>query len=196
MSDRTWTCSCGKVKVLLKGEPLVALNCHCKSCVSNAKYVDKKGGGRSALKDGGVNVAVFSTGQVEFVTGLSNDGTSNIQLTKIGDDGKVYRSYTKCCNTFMSNATTPKILGIPRTGIKNADCTTYDSSLKDPVLNIDAGNAFDPSSVPEPKLDGVPWWVLAKVLGTKLNPLGKSLDQKELFSDEAHKAAEIVPKTW
>jgi hypothetical protein len=203
--ERKWVCKCGEFQIKLQGEPYIVFNCHCHSCTASARYVDVKGGGTSAIADPSTN-----SGAAKAFYWLSDvDVVDDVKLSfiKVGEKGRIVRSYTKCCNTMLNTASGKKFPAgfrpFNRNCIQNADGTQYNPPN---VLNGMAKNAFDPATVPAPKVAGLP------LCGTKASlckfvtgicymkcgccPSGIGKNTGEAFWKDPREVTEMVPITW
>lgn len=112
----TWKRKCGKFQVDISAEPVAFSNCHCHCCVAVMKYVEEKHpGGTSADVDGGVGKALFNLSSIKFVKVDGVDGepsldgdsdplSDKVGYVKVGEKGKIVRTYTKCCGTLFHSA--------------------------------------------------------------------------------------------
>lgn len=202
MVERTWQCKCGEVKFKLKGEPRIAFNCHCHSCVACIRHVDAKGlPNTSALSDsGGAAKALWYLDNVD-VTASYLEGKLN--FIKVGDSGAVVRSYTKCCGTIVNTAGGatfgPGFRPFNRNCITNSDGSAF--SLPD-VVNVQAANAFNPEQVPPPKANGYDCQIITAFAGgiflmkTGISTGAASLLGAEAFFKDPNSVTEVVPITW
>jgi hypothetical protein len=82
--DLKWQCRCGGVILLLRGNPLFDVDCHCTHCLPVAQYVLSKG---ISLKNAGIS-AVCATGHGVAKSFYSLDcvsvyrGREHLQLVK------------------------------------------------------------------------------------------------------------------
>jgi hypothetical protein len=153
------------------------------------RFIDEKHGGkgRSAIVGHGTANSVFAASALEF----PKDIAGKLSFVKVGDKGKVIRSYTNCCGTQCSNCIFPRMCVMIRTGIYEADGTT---PFAPEVFNGNAKYAFDPSIVPEPKMDTVPYSFMFSFVKAIVNPFAAKFQQTELFPDVS--TVEAVPITW
>ena len=194
--ERTWECKCGQIKAKLKGEPILNFRCHCRSCVAAAQFIEektKKSGTPLLHSDGGGACASpYAAGQVEFITPLSDENErSKLKFVRVGDKGKPWRCYTKCCGTQMTNCVFNRLIAFNRNGIKNVDGSKFEP---DDVLNIQVKHSFDPSAVPEPNHKTIPSSWGFHFMAPIMNPLGTKHKMKELAPEDSD--TEIVPITW
>lgn len=178
------------------------INCHCHSCVASARHVDAKGSDNtSALNEtGGVGKSFYYLDQVEVPKG---DLDGKLEFCKVGESGKIIRSYTKCCGTLLNTAGGAEFPAgfrpFNRSCIKNSDGTRY--SPRD-VLNVHAKSAFEPKDVPEPKAATAAPKIYAGFIGGALcMKTGIATGVGQLMGDEAFFKApssvtEVVPITW
>ena len=154
----------------------MAVNCHCKDCVTVMKYVDEHHpSGKSANVSGGVGKAMFYLKDIDFGDiSDGHDGTSKkdpsdkFGYVKLGQDGKNVRCYTKCCGTMMMTASgtvfPANFRPFNRNCIFTADGTPFDDKAESIVggepYNMNVKSASDPNNVPEPKHDTVPFGIL------------------------------------
>ena len=201
--ERTWECHCGTIKAKLTGEPILTLWCHCHSCIASARLIEErtkhhgKDNRISVIHEetGGACTSPYAASQIEFVTPLSDgDGKSLLKFVKVGEKGSPWRCYTTCCGSQMTQVVFPKMIAFNTNGIKNKDGTKY---IPPPIIyNNNAQHAFDPPSVPEPKVGTLRHfsYFLKFAWNGLINPMGKKLTEKELFPDNSD--VEVVPITW
>ena len=201
--ERTWECHCGTIKVKLTGEPILTLWCHCHSCIASARLIEER---TKSHKDrisviheetGGACASPYAASQIEFLTPLSSskDGKSLLKFVKVGEKGSAWRCYTTCCGSQMTQVVFPKMIVFNTNGIKNKDGSKY---VPPPtVYNTNAQHAFDPPSVPEPKVGTMRliYYTFQFMWNGLINPMGKKLTEKELFPDN-NSDVEVVPITW
>ena len=202
--QRIWKCQCGDVQLRLTGEPILNLRCHCHSCVACARYIDEKynHNGTSMIHScgGGVCASPYAAGQVKVLTPLSTsdpssdgDTSSKLKFVRVGENGRIWRSYTTCCGTQLANMAKPGMIVLNRNAIYNQDGTKYEP--REIPLNINKKHAFDPDSVPKPSHDVAPPSVAFKFVKNIANPFGARFkDVPELFP--AVDAVEVMPVSW
>mmetsp|Transcript_394 Transcript_394/g.819 ORF Transcript_394/g.819 Transcript_394/m.819 type:complete len:204 (+) Transcript_394:57-668(+) len=201
---RTWQCKCGQVQFKLRGEPVIVMNCHCHSCVSVARHCDDKAAGSniSALSEGGgCAKAMF---YLENVSLPDDKLAEKLAFCKVGDQGDIIRSYTKCCGTLVNTAGGRSFptgfRPFNRNCIRNEDGTPYEP--KEPVINILAKYAFRPEDVPAPRRSLVPMGILRKFAGGAISyklgccPGVGTLGQEKAFHMAGADVSEVVPITW
>lgn len=193
-------CKCGDIKATLQGLPVQNANCHCRSCVASAKTIQSKPNfnGVSILNVGGVSYADFRWRNINFVTPFDTDMTTNeardsIGFVKVGERGKMARSYCTRCGT-MIGVFSPNNVFFNRNAIYNRDGSPYKSA--EPVNNIMCRFAFDPSKVPEPNYSFVPMGMVMSFIPIVLG-FGekKSVKDSALFPADLS-TVEVVPITW
>jgi hypothetical protein len=95
--ERKWVCKCGQFKVKLIGEPYIVFNCHCHSCSACARYADESLGGTSAISDASTNSgAAKAFYYLKNVECEDENPEEKLGFIKVGQAGKIARSYTKC----------------------------------------------------------------------------------------------------
>ena len=200
-------CKCGKCQIRLSGEPLGNWNCHCHSCTAASRFItEKHPEGTTQLSDitnnTGSAMSVYNLKDTIFVDGSPQD--DNFGYIKVGENGKVVRSYTKCCGTQAFTSGMPIPLSyrhFNRNCIYNEDGTKY--IPKDPVPNLMLSYAFvDPSVVSEtPKYNYIPLSLLGVVVPNMIKTMlgladmGKMADEPSMFF-KSEDVDEIVPINW
>lgn len=213
-----WKCKCGEFQIKLKKEPIKCVNCHCHSCIAAARHIDEKRNGQG--KNGtssidettlGCAIAWVELKDTEFVDENPSD---KLDYCKVGEEGKVVRSYTKCCGSQVhcgcgkSHPVTFHMYN--RNGIYNVNedgdgVTKYEPKGYTPP-NIMSKFAFtndDPSIIiPKPKYQyaplSFPFYMLPSAIKAKFGMgLGSLSDDamKAIYKDH-EEVTEIVPITW
>lgn len=151
----------------------------------------KVGQGASASKDGGTAASFYAASKVEFPADLDR----KLSFVKVGESGRVGRSYTNCCQSQVTNAVGPTFVAFTTNFIRNDDGSPYVPS--EPVWNVMVKYAFDPSAVKDPKHDLAPFGLLlTKFLPLRLSPFEPSLVLKYPVLFPPSSQAETVPITW
>jgi hypothetical protein len=193
MTEHTWVCKCGAFKAQLKAPPVFDMNCHCRSCVAPARYLDAKypETSKSGLVDGGgVGKSIFHLKDIELPEG-------GLAYFKLGDDGENIRSYTTCCGTLF-NSTGGKQFPkdarpLTRNNIQNSDGSPYVST--ETPTDVLTKFAFDDSTPPEGHFEGMSPAVMAAF------PLLVSSDEASAKYNQSWfkvgaEVNEVVPITW
>lgn len=192
-------CKCGAVQAEVKGKPKTDCNCHCHSCVASAQFVESKPAfdGITALtSEGGFAYSLVKGNSINFTSDiLSEEARKNIDYVKVGEKGKMARTYCKGCNTVLGGFE-PNFVFLNRNALFNEHGTPYKPS--EPVLNIMKKHAFDPAKVPEPSASTFPFLGMLGFIpllmgfGGKVAPKDSALyASKDMFSK-----IEAVPITW
>jgi hypothetical protein len=165
-----------------------------------------KPGGVSALSDpasdSGAAKAFYYLTNVDI---LSDNPEEKLGFVKVGDRGKIVRSYTKCCNTVLNTAGGKKFPAgfrpFNRNCIYNSDGSKFDPPA---ALNIMAEASFNPALVPEPKHKEIP--LCSSLLcrfasGICANKCcccdaGYGHHREGVFMKDPRDVTEIVPITW
>ena len=209
MIERTWKCSCGKFQAKLRGEPILVLNCHCRSCVSCMRHIDDKGDGRNTSAEapngnGGVAKAFFYLKDVEF---NDRDPAEQLEFVKLGEAGRNVRSYTRCCGTQLNTAGGRSFPApfrpFNRNCIANPDGSAYSPDPAN-IMNILKAKAFEPEKVPQPNggLASVPilGGFVARILGYKFFGFGADStmgeEKERVYMVHGSEVSEVVPITW
>lgn len=147
----TFKCKCGAVQAEITGKLYAESNCHCHSCVASAQFVESKDNydGTSALSNsnGGFAYVLVKGNDINFTIDIeSEEAHSKFDYVKVGEKGKMARTYCKGCGT---------VLGIfeKNFAFLNRNCIYQDGSPYEPtspVINIMKKHAFEPDKVPEP----------------------------------------------
>ena len=125
-----------------------------------------------------------------------------IGSVKVGQEGKLQRLYTKCCNT-MIGFVHSKFVALNRNAIYEVDAYGNDTKKQyvptDPPHHVHTKNSFSDSTltIPEPKHDTIPIKLYLKLFPYMINPFGSHLKEKDypmLFPNLDN--AEIVEITW
>mmetsp|Transcript_2021 Transcript_2021/g.5983 ORF Transcript_2021/g.5983 Transcript_2021/m.5983 type:complete len:230 (+) Transcript_2021:130-819(+) len=203
-ATRTWACKCGGVKITLRGEPVMSLNCNCRSCTAVTDHLDSRPDpGTSALAKApgsGVAKTFFLLSQLVF-----EDPThSKIGFLKLGDTGENVRTYTTCCGTMLNtsggNSFPCSFRPFNRNCIVNSDGTPYQPPYVVPNVNTRA--ALQPATVAKPSFYGCPTWALfvfvsnmfwTWLTGYGLGGLGKDAAMWKKGSDSD---VEVVSPSW
>ena len=132
----------------------------------------------------------------------SDEMRQKVGFVKVGEQGKIIRSYCTGCGT-MLGVHRDTAAGFNRRAIFNNDGSPYVPAK--PVTNIMAKYAFDPSNVPEPKtsiipigimLVYIPFGMLLSFLPNMLGFGGKvDVKKSALFPKDASEV-EVVPIAW
>ena len=205
-TTRTFRCECNKFQLKLFGDPILNSTCHCNSCVSCARFIDSGGRGTSAIDNhggGGVALSMFQPWQVDFDS-MKPKLTTEMTLgsVKVGQEGKLQRLYSKCCNT-MIGFVHSKFVALNRNAIYEVDAYGSDTKKQyvptDPPHHVHTKNSFNDSTltIPEPKYDTIPIKLYWKLFPYMINPFGSHLKEKDypmLFPNLDN--AEIVEITW
>ena len=181
------------------------LSCH--SCTAASRFItENHPEGTTQLSDitnnTGSAMSVYNLKDTIFVDGSPQD--DNFGYIKVGENGKVVRSYTKCCGTQAFTSGMPIPLSyrhFNRNCIYNEDGTKY--IPKDPVPNLMLSYAFvDPSVVSEtPKYNYIPLSLLGVVVPNMIKTMlgladmGKMVDEPSMFF-KPEDVDEIVPINW
>jgi hypothetical protein len=117
-----------------------------------------------------------------------------LAFVKVGESGRAYRCYTKCCKSQVTNVVTARFVGFTANFITNYDGTPY--APPGPLLNVNVKFAFDPSLVKDPKHSYAPLGMIMTFLKAMINPFEPSMAAKHppLFPAASH--VETVPITW
>lgn len=135
-------------------------------------------------------MSLFKSSQVEFQS--DELPADKFGCVKVGPKGKLIRLYTKCCGTMIGFALS-KFMALNRNAIYNSDGSRFEPAI--PPHNLHRKNAFDPSLVPEPSYDAIPFkLMLLKVFPILINPFGRKINDKALFPQLDD--AEVVDITW
>ena len=195
-TERHFRCGCGSFQAKLQGEPLFVMDCHCHSCVSTARYIDKKacpnGHSISCLskETGGASVAMYLYSNVEF----PSSSKTRFGFVKVGPRGTRIRRYLKCCNT-MAFGISEKLVTFNRNCIYNKNGTKYKLEAK--PVNCIKKFAFDPEKVPEPSNSYIPFLGFLSIFLAMLNPFDwPKEDEDKLHTHYNHDLVEVVPITW
>ena len=189
-------CKCGAVAAELKDKPKEDCNCHCHSCVASAKFVEAKPAfdGYSALTDGGFAYAIVKGKGINFTSDiLSEEAHKNIDFVKVGEKGKMARTYCKGCGTVLGGFES-NMAFLNRNAIFNQDGTPY---VPKHVMNIMKKHAFDPSKVPEPSAKTFPISGMIGFIPLMLGFGGKIAPKDSaLYAGKDLSKVEVVPITW
>ena len=162
-----WSCRCG-VSIALKGEPLYSINCHCTHCLPVVQYIDHKSDsvpderkGISAVSDTGLGVAkaFYLLEDVSFL-----GGREKLVPVKRSSVSTNVRMYTSCCNT-LCVCDSGKSMPHPWRSFNRNAITAADGSAYKPVGVCNAFGEDNPDfdSVPQPKANGLPESITAKL---------------------------------
>jgi hypothetical protein len=133
---------------------------------------------------------MYPSSKVEFPADLEG----KLSFVKVGESGRVARCYTTCCQSQVTNMVAPTFVGLTTNFIKNEDGSPY--VPPEPVWNVNAKLAFDPSVVKDPKHNSAPFWMLMAFVPLLLNPFAPSLVKKYPALFPPSSQAETVPITW
>lgn len=192
-------CKCGTAQAEIKGKLYAESNCHCHSCVASAKFVESKPNfdGYSALSNGngGFAYVLVKGKDINFTSDIvSEEAHKNIDYVKVGEKGKLARSYCKRCHT---------VLGIfeKNFAFLNRNCL-FDHSgdpfkPSAPVINIMKKHAFDPDSVPEPAAATFPFFGALSLMPIMWGFGGKVAPKDSaIYAGKDLSKVEVVPITW
>lgn len=193
-------CKCGFVQAEIKGSLTSELNCHCHSCVASAQFIESKPNfdGYSAFTNshGGVAYAMVKGKDINFTSDISTkEAHANIDHVKVGEKGKMARSYCKNCGT-MLGIFEKNLAFLNRNCIYNQDGNTLYEPTK-PVINIMKKHSFDPAKVPEPNvavfpLSGIPTFIpLIIGFGGRIAPKDAAI-----YAGKDLTSVEVVDITW
>lgn len=211
-----WKCACEKFQIKMFAEPLMSMNCYCHSCVAPVRYLDEKFNGKStsaATADGnGAAKVFFALTDIQVVGDDDDDDDPSDKLgyVKVGDEGCMIRSYTKCCGTQLNTAGGDAFPCNFRPFNRNAlyHYADDDSSSNQPFApasappNVNCQHAFvSMDDIPEPKYNSTPAGVLSmflagiakKKLGWGVNP---DLVDKKIFYAKGNEVDDVIPITW
>jgi hypothetical protein len=95
MKHTELSCSCGRVQIELKGEPIIAAECHCTSCRKGAvRIAALPGSPRVTAANGGTPYVLFRKDRVHF-----RSGAELIRWFRLLPTSPTRRAVTGCCNT-------------------------------------------------------------------------------------------------
>ena len=205
----TWKCKCGKCQVKLNGEPAASFNCHCRTCTATTRYITEKyPDGATELSNleqkTGSAMSLWYMKDINFFQGSPHE---NLGYTKVGPDGTVLRSYTKCCGTqaFVTGKEMKMstLRHFNRNCLYNEDGSKY--TPKGEIANIMLAFAFedvDTSVLPEPRYKfaslkdmGVLMPnVIQKIFGG-YGDKGENAEEPSMWV-KSEDVTEVVPITW
>ena len=186
----TFKCACGQTEAKLIGKPFLSGVCWCHSCVASSRFINEmEGNGTSGIVDsGGTGILMYKPSQVDF----NKKPEAGFGGVKVGEKGKAFRCYSKCCNSQLFSLSN-KFFALNPNCVYNEDGTKFEVSP--PPLNWNKKYSFDPSAVPEPVCDTVPPFTkILPLIRVMINPIGPKVKDLELFPDDS--TALIVPITW
>lgn len=97
MTERIATCSCGKVRMKVSGDPIVAAICHCDSCQAGGRKIEALPNAPRVLDDyGGAPYLTYRDDRFAIV-----QGSELLTGIKLSDTAPTTRFYAACCNSGM-----------------------------------------------------------------------------------------------
>ena len=117
----------------------------------------------------------------------------SIGFMKVGEEGKMVRSYCNKCGTVLFNVYTPNWCAVNRNALTTSDGEAY--APKKEVTNIMCSFAFDVDKVKGPKHDKIPFFTMLKFMPLMAGYGDGSNTEESLFPDDLSKV-EVCPITW
>jgi hypothetical protein len=95
--ERTLSCACGEVRIVVSGAPIVTAACYCDDCQAGAAQIEALPGAR-AIKDadGGTWSALYREDRVRVVQGVER-----LTRVKLRAKTPTNRVVATCCNSAM-----------------------------------------------------------------------------------------------
>ena len=95
MQTTTLACSCGKVRLAVRGKPIMTTECHCKSCrEAGARMSVLDGAPKFIADNGGTPFVMYRKDRVEIL-----DGARHLKSLRLKSDSPTRRIVATCCNS-------------------------------------------------------------------------------------------------
>lgn len=95
MKTTTLACSCGKVRLAVRGKPIMTAECHCNSCrEAGARLGALEGAPEFISANGGTPFVMYRKDRVEVV-----DGAQYLKSLRLKPDSPTRRIVATCCNS-------------------------------------------------------------------------------------------------
>ena len=147
------------------------------------------------LSDGGFAYYFAKGKDINFTSDVvSEEARKNIDFVKVGEKGKMARSYCKKCGTVLGGIAL-NMAFLNHNAVFNQDGTPHVPS--NAVLNIMKKHAFDPDKVPEPSAETLPISGMIGLIPLMLGFGGKVAPKDSaLYAGKDLSNVEVVPITW
>ncbi|MGN6148431.1 MAG: GFA family protein [Rhizomicrobium sp.] len=97
MIERIATCTCGKVRMKVSGDPIVSAICHCDSCQAGARLIEALPHAAQVRDEyGGCPYLTYRDDRFEIV-----QGSDLLNGIKLSDIAPTTRYVASCCNSGM-----------------------------------------------------------------------------------------------
>ncbi|KAL7500465.1 hypothetical protein ACHAWT_010434 [Skeletonema menzelii] len=194
-SNLTLKCKCGAFEATFNSPPRMIFNCHCHSCVSVMASIESTPGfsGTSTKCDsesGGAAIAVYKSNNTTVV----KSDKESIGQMKVGEEGKIARSYCTKCGTVLFNVYLPNWCAVNRNALVKEDGEAFVPEGE--VMNVNCKHAFDVSKVKGPKHNTVPFRTLLKFIPLLAGFGVDGSNTEESLTPEDMSKVEVSPITW
>ncbi|WP_196258950.1 GFA family protein [Pelagibacterium limicola] len=93
MKTARLACTCGKVRLEVRGAPIITTECHCNSCRAAGDHFEALGAPDFRSPNGGTPFVMMRKDRVDVVA-----GSEHLKAIRLGT-GSTRRFITTCCNT-------------------------------------------------------------------------------------------------
>ena len=176
---------------MLKGPCQFDFNCHCHSCVSVMRHLDKKfPNAASAAVEHGVGKSFWLLKDITLPP-----GDDLLAFINVGSDGKKIRSYTTCCGTLFNTAG-GAVFRIPARPLSRNNVRSFNGAAytpKTPPTNVLTKHSFGDYTLPENSYEE-----RGPVLATAFGKMGEATETSAdaRWFKTSEDVAESVDITW
>ena len=141
-------------------------------------------------ESGGAAVAVYKSNNTTVV----KSDKESIGQMKVGEEGKIARSYCTKCGTVLFNVYLPNWCAVNRNALVKEDGEAFVPEGE--VMNVNCKHAFDVSKVKGPKHNTVPFRTLLKFIPLLAGFGVDGSNTEESLTPEDMSKVEVSPITW